>query len=1098
MFENMVNPQGPPRKTSLCEGACPDSGYKSVFSCENYLVALLKAAEFTTSNQVIRQFGWDLSRAPPASHNRRKRCIAILRSLVTEYDEAVPTYIQYQRTVIEGLERLLPSEILQYFKKLTGYTNKKFFGKKTELEEILESKSVLKRMMKNAGFLMKEPELNQLAGALKKGKEQFERQTEGAYLQALLDQKIAENKKDLKDKLGRDLNPQEERQLYVLPEELRQRYFISFSPTQCEDLSECEQAILSLQEFLQNKLQRGWKLPEQYEHEDELLTYAGWRVFLLETFYPEIPFADEFKQPFIRGERETLRRHIKLAEEMLDKVRVAASPDAPLEKGESDRLSLSPTQERREYNNLKLGLELLKKFLIIDDLLLKGHQRFYDEEFQLSQEHYYQAAQEIRSLSHQWNRTLTLPIFIETEPIIGAEESENFKWLANYSQSPENEMKTVLTTLNAREVTQRIGISIGQFWKSFEESNQPITANRKALTELTGISLSKGSFNPFVREKYEEIYLDNSETPQSKSNKIIGLLKQNGWTSKYFLEDFRPPPTPSPHWYINWGLGLIEPTMPESKFEDPRDYAFSALLNDRSAQVQNFTFETDFRMKGSIPFMGILVRWNEEERKGIPVGIGNFEPDGPWYLGIGDPLELPLKNIKARMIKFERDRKAQVYIQRIMEVWHYYKLIVTVVGQDVTATLIPKKTDPDRYSYDELNDWDYEEGIGFTKTVPQISQRGKVGPLVHCHHKNSIPTYRGFWLYDLGGAKGVLSDNTLMLPAKPKFMRKLFFDFSNPDHPRGEYGNRIEVPGKRGRENLLKNLACEYGEHNFIIQEELENPTYDLLNKGGKRNYLRYQAGDSFLLRENMRDLLDQFFSLLPHQYFFLLPICLGQVAQALGQYREARQFYRLVYHDGEKATNNAIVYPFLNRPIEVPVLERFHAQNYRDWANDLNQRNTQESTEKARRKFGQILQLFNAETCCLGDTTERYVQIADYLLSYRGSTDMRLLLHENLSQFVLQPETSVLAREVLGEAEKLFIGNNYSIENIHTLEKFIEEKRNTLPQWTFNYFNPPKEDLGERLENLEERNTEVFSTIETSRRFRWIAMSLPAPSLQP
>jgi len=255
--------------------------------------------------------------------------------------------------------------------------------------------------------------------------------------------------------------------------------------------------------------------------------------------------------------------------------------------------------------------------------------------------------------------------------------------------------------------------------------------------------------------------------------------------------------------------------------------------------------------------------------------------------------------------------------------------------------------------------------------IPGLGDSGTLALYANGGSQLARPSITRLAVWDLSSASGAVADRAFLLPPRSTPLTNtvmvLYLIYSLRPYDLGT------TPG-----NLARALSVSYDDQDWIItrpliDEDSLDPTvsrdkgfFDGFHQeaGTSLTGLWYDQGDARLNRANLRELLDGMVMLLCHQYFFLLPLCLGDVANAIGQFDEARTWYRLIYDD-RKPLKQRPVYPYLRPGCEDEMMRIRHASNYVDWADFKFNQNTEESVQEARRLYGHALRTMGTELCC-------------------------------------------------------------------------------------------------------------------------------------
>jgi hypothetical protein len=662
--------------------------------------------------------------------------------------------------------------------------------------------------------------------------------------------------------------------------QLRNKYYISFSTAQCAETTTCRQAILTLQEYLAEK---GYEYP----------TYDEWRLEQVKKFYPENIYTHELKRSLIVGDRQLLRQHLEQARKILDEVRVSVDRKEPQE----DDLLKSFRWRNPYYTNLKAGLDLIQECWEVDDLMVKGHEAFFNEEHQQARQYYLEAAEKIRLTSKKISKPMgdaLLPLwapdgkdcYLNKHPRGVWQAAADYLTATVLSYAPENKSGVEL----ARGQVVLNGVDYeGKFWPMyhfFELSKNYWKYWENRLSAYGWINQNSYWELVHIASHDRCILRDLGVNPSSPSSKIATLFYSKGeWTDiKIELETYE---------YLRGGV------------------IFRHALKDLSLG--------DY----SSGLVGIL-----EGTKQVISTVGTSLTD---YTKIS-----------------ERDFSVSGK--------NKYRMTVELRGNDVKAAF---------YSLNQNGKWDPMGILGPTY-LTNLRKSGGIGFYCSIYAPNeNFPQYSceqvafsKISVWDLSPATGAFSDLAFFLPPEPSIDCRYPVDSLNK-----AYMGRQWEP----LETLPTKISMNYYENDWIIEPHVvgKEPFDPLGPKRWEANYgLWYGQGDDRLDRENAGQLLDGFPMLFCHQYFFLLPVCLGDVANALGQFDEALQWYHMAYDEREPWAHRKVYY-YLSDVVEWEMMRLRIAQNYVEWADFLFNQNTEEGVHEARMRYGQALRTLETEDCC-------------------------------------------------------------------------------------------------------------------------------------
>jgi hypothetical protein len=288
------------RRANTCTDDCPADD--SAFGCPAYVLDLIKAAGYTTAAELRQQFGWNVAGAGSEPVRRTRLCIDILRPTV-QVSPQHATQKQYDQALNSALIGLTQ----QTRRELSA---DRLYQAALASPSVQEQNDQLQQVLRAAG------RGEAVDGALAA--------LEPLQLQALVEQS------------GQTA------------EQLRDRYFISFAPQECQARSACEHAALALQAYLTKRLETA-----QGDGRPPLLNYDDWRNEKGKQYYPENTYAFQLKQPLIRGKRELLRQHLQVARGILETVRLTDGREPSPE--DASALLSSFRNRNPYYQNLKAG-----------------------------------------------------------------------------------------------------------------------------------------------------------------------------------------------------------------------------------------------------------------------------------------------------------------------------------------------------------------------------------------------------------------------------------------------------------------------------------------------------------------------------------------------------------------------------------------------------------------------------------------------------------------------------------------------------------------------------------------------------------------------
>ena len=764
-------------------------------------------------------------------------------------------------------------------------------------------------------------------------------------------------------------------------ESLRRRYYISFSPQDCTETTSCQQAVLTMQEFLAKKAYTdpAYRYP----------SYDEWHVQQVKAFHPENVYSHQFKAPLIDGDRELLRGHLAAAQKILDGVRMSERGDPPSPEDTSALLT-SFRWRNPYYTNLTAGLDLIGECLEIDELMSEGHQAYFAEEFQLAWRYYLQAAEKIRLTSKRVSRPMGDTLSI---PLWAAAGSDSF-----FSRGP-----------------SQFAASAKYFFEktllSFAEANTPAVELARGQVGLSGVDV------------------DGTFWPMAKSG-----LTSDGW--KAHLASFGWASGGSVQWGALTGGGLYKPS------QTWRDYVLET-------EMSGGDFSLDLRYK--------------DEQNGGGLGVTAWGTDVGGTAGIrvlGDP-------------------SYWGYETASIDSHSHLRLRVEVKGQTVTGQVWVQ------------NDTQWDPVV----QTPSGGLQCKIpatGPF-RLSDRGAPPTCYRIRAWNLDPATGAVSDLAFLLKPPASIADRPY-----PLNLMLDYLFRQWTPSAPQQvaaflDGLASKVAVSYDTDDWIVEFNVAGrKSFDPFQQpaGSAVNGLWYGDGDDRLHRENLRQLLDGLVMLLCHQFFFQLPVCLGDVANGLGQYQEALKWYRLVYDEREPLSSRA-VYPYMNSLIEGQMLRIRIARNDVEWADHLFNQNTEESVQQARIHYALALQTLGTEGCC---EQERRLSAAlqglsrDMVAADLDATTAEVV-YRTLSGLTTLPDQQASAHALIGRLRRILEVTEDSAAKAQLISAVIAEQAPGLrPRPHLDTIIPSSDELLERLEQAERQHPEVLDDAETTLRARRVA----------
>jgi hypothetical protein len=711
--------------------------------------------------------------------------------------------------------------------------------------------------------------------------------------------------------------------------ELRARYYFSFFPDSAPSITTtCMHAISTLQEYLSEKRYAN----PRYNYP----SYDEWRVNQVKSFYPENIYTHEFKTPGIRDDRQLLKQHLEQAQTILDSVRVSRNGNPP---GEDPSSMLNSFAYRNPYyTNMKAGLDLINKCLEIDELITKGHEAYFNEEYQMARQHYLNAAEKIRDASKNFNTEMGKVLQV---PLWSSEGRDSY-----FRKLP------LSVSLTATKYLKRAK-------RSFDpESTLGITLGQDEI-ELKGLD-EKGTFLPVYNargsswsEKLKSYGWNTNGsdgwaiTPDGKLYLKMDNLTQfreNKWSDNYRVLVYE-----NEEW-TDFHLDFIA----DGEYDDgtgiPRGWGLEHYLQNGAVFRFNYSPQNSPTDAG---YVRLYSNEGVDRSQEGQIAIKPLWPEAIFYEHLprerGEPA---IWENLSWQIPFTPDRLKK-------------KITITVQGEHVEVIL---QTINNSTGEAEGNITVHANNIsGF------VSPSGKLGLLGIFTWNQPSSEFGSLWrvfpfsvtnihFRDLSPAKGPFSDKAFFL--EPLSLEKR----TNAALILAAYDIRKSTPAVNQEVEFLQSLPSKisllYDQSVWIIDAPVsgKNPFDKFF---GRSNLgLWYADIDYRINRDNLRKVLDSLPMLFCHQFFFLLPICLGDVANALGQFEEALQWYRLV-HGEQEFEGYTTWYPYLNPKIEVEMMRIRIARNYVDWGDFLFSKNTVESSNEARTKYGLALYTKRTKACC-------------------------------------------------------------------------------------------------------------------------------------
>ncbi len=1010
----------------------------SVFGCRSYLLDLIKSAGFTRTDQLRQQFGWDVTSAGEAPTRRTQICIEILKGSV-QIDERHPAQIEYEQNLFRALLGITA-------RTASELTADPLYGPALANRSLREQNQQLL-------LLLRQQANGERVEAVLAALEPLE-------LQAL----IAQSGKT--------------------SEQLCASYFISFAPGACNTMTRCEHAILVLQAYLAKKTY------EASKKRIPVATYDNWRLEKASWYYPESIYGNEFKQPLIQGQRERLRQHLQEARGLLEVARLT-SGGAP--SSDDPSTLLSSLQHRSiYYNNILAGLHLLEDCLRVDDLMLMGHRAFFDEEFQLARLYYFQAAGLIRQVSRALSSALKLPPLSPFEPEIQesmADASEPSEiWMSDRAVG--NALIEATSAAISTEATRYMS----NMYLAYQPENIPGVALARGRVSIGGVNadgtIAMVSSAEFNENGWWEVILDARAYVPLFHWEVSPGLSSGAVISSPSADDYQT--------YPSMSFLVYAPSASWTDYVLEIDLRSAVdVLDDREAACQDFGLV--FRYQ--ISRFAYLEMMNGGGMNYFGLGTYYMNPGVPLAPGTGAPVLIPEYQVPTNV---ESD--------------HIYRLRCEVHGNAVKVCLM-KPTAAGQGFWDQvatvpLKEPDYQ-------AMTNLPSGGAFGlasflpPLMPSSKTNRTYQFQRISVWDLSPAHGAFSDLAFFMKPAAVSSRQLLFDVYTPkkklnlvsvSNGAGVLCDPSSTPAYDLRqviyggsdESLAGVVSVAYAESDYIVSPTGEEPTFDPFWQGAKElsEGLWYGGNDQRLIRSNLRRLADRLPNLFVHQYFFLLPVCLGDVANALGEYEEALNWYRMVYDDREADVQKCAVYPFLNDAIEYPLMTQRIAKNYLEWGDHLFQENTRESLQLARRKYKRVIDLLGSKACCGVEFEEQSRSLATHLsrssLNAHQSVTIWTRVAE-LSNASIAAARSV-AQQIMGE----LTDGAPQAEMMSAIERHLANS-DAAVRSSANHdgWLPPPDVVERRFAGLEDANPAVLDNFERAHQIARQSVQQPPMALE-
>lgn len=801
---------------------------------------------------------------------------------------------------------------------------------------------------------------------------------------------------------------------------LRKNYYISFSVEDCGETTSCRQATLSLQEYLAKKAYTDAK----YEYP----TYDEWRVEQVKKFYPENVYAHSFKTSLISGNRQLLRQHLEQARTILDSVRV--SEDGNKAPQEDDLLN---SFGRREpyYVNFKTGLDLTQQCYEVDDLISKGHQAFFNEEYQLARRHYLQAADQIKLTSKLLSKSMGDALY----PLWAPENKDSY-----FKREP-NEFSRGATDFLTNTLL------------SYARENEPGVELGKGRVKLSGVDY-EGTFKPLYG-------------PQLNSSDYRSRLIDNGWkiNDSWFIEGLSIFNN-KPYYWI----------MPDGKLrQDVDDAKWAAGLlvynhrdtwTDIAIEVETYleiyeTFDEDYPNDCIIAF-----RFSPKVFYTVEL---DTRDGGRQFVRVIRPGEVKWEDPTSKILNYQNNHYFKT--KKFNFETGLYRMRVELRGNKLVTEFEIQKEDK---SWDTISSFS-------EVTLPNFPKNGSIA--IGSWRRGDIRTIK---LWDLSPAKGAVADAAFFLPELPLFAHIHVMILLS-------YLSRSKTPEDIEKIGLFLDtlptaISIPYDEKDWIIEHHVtgREPFDPLHEKTEKGIGLWYERGEDRLHRENLRQILNGLPMLFCHQYFFLLPVCLGDVAKELGQYEEALTWYRLVYDERQPSKKRG-GYPYLNDKIEGEMMRLRIAQNYVEWADFHFNQNTRESVQQARIKYSLALKAMETEHCCtkVRQGSNMMRALGRDLLSEKGlSASAANTIYRTLSDLETKPGKNDNLNILVTEIQEIIASDETAETKEGIIARLLKEQIPAInPKLSLVSIVEQENTLPDRLTEIERQYPNVLDKIETNFR---------------
>ena len=181
---------------------------------------------------------------------------------------------------------------------------------------------------------------------------------------------------------------------------------------------------------------------------------------------------------------------------------------------------------------------------------------------------------------------------------------------------------------------------------------------------------------------------------------------------------------------------------------------------------------------------------------------------------------------------------------------------------------------------------------------------------------------------------------------------------------------------------LINASLCEKKNKDSVEIDTRINDPLDLSPYGIEEGQsLQYRLFDSYVDRNALAELTHRLLEILPHYYFFVLPLSMGDALHAAGDYDRAKQHYDIVYdlfsnevwRTGDTEEDTPVYadpvsmsgYTYLHPYIEAPLLRTRHASNYLAAGEKVFNNNNPQNRQRAYEQFSKVLLSYGRLKCC-------------------------------------------------------------------------------------------------------------------------------------